>query len=217
MRASKTKLLLSGFTVLAFGLAACGNGAEDAVPGEAIHLDDANDWHLGPGEGATTVQDVFGEMCGALPRDPADPGSLEGMSTAAVATAAGNNPLLQTFAAAIAEAGLVESLEDATSEFTVFAPTDDAFDALGEDTLDQTLASQEQLTSVLTYHVVPERYDREAILEAGELDTIQGAALTIEGSGDDLMVNDGRVLCGNIPTVNATVFVIDTVLAPPEE
>lgn len=228
MRVTKGKVLLSASAVFVLATAACGNDEQngmtnngpEAAPTEAQERDprgaDATgDWQMTMGQGVTTVDEVFGEACGAVPQDPSDPGSLEGMLDDPVATAASNNPLLQTLATAVAEAGLVETLNDTSAEYTVFAPTNDAFDALGADTLNEILADQEQLTSILTYHVIPERHDRDAILEAGELETIQGDTVTIEGSGDEITVNDARVLCGNIPTANATVFVVDTVLTPP--
>ncbi|MBB3039144.1 fasciclin domain-containing protein [Hoyosella altamirensis] len=230
MRVTKKIAVLSAASALALVMSACGtddeNGTtdtvQDAVPTmeDDTTMDDGMDMDdddMAMGDGVTTVDDVFGEACSAVPTDPSDPGSLDGMVADPVATAASNNPLLQTLATAVAEAGLVDTLNDPNAEYTVFAPTDDAFDALGEETLNEVLADQEQLTSILTYHVVPERHDRDAILEAGELETIQGETITISGSGDDVTVNDATVLCGNIPTANATVFVIDTVMLPPEE
>ncbi|MCW4355790.1 fasciclin domain-containing protein [Hoyosella sp. YIM 151337] len=233
MRVTKNIAVLSAASALALAMAACGtddgNGTTDTVPDAAPTemtemgddttgtMNGTDEMEMETRDGVTTVDDVFGEACGAVPQDPSDPGSLDGMVADPVATAASNNPLLQTLATAVAEAGLVDTLNDPSAEYTVFAPTDDAFDALGEETLNAVLADQEQLTAILTYHVISERHDRDAILEAGELETIQGETLTIGGSGDDVTVNEASVLCGNIPTANATVFVIDTVLLPPEE
>lgn len=210
MRVKRNLAFLSASAAVALTVSACGG---DAHNGMTTDGHDAQQTQAG----VTTVDDVFGEACGAIPQDPSDPGSLDGMVADPVATAASNNPLLQTLVTAVTEAGLVDTLNDTSAEYTVFAPTNDAFDALGEDTLNGVLADQEQLTSILTYHVIPERHDRDAIIDAGELETIQGETLTIEGSGDQLTVNDARVLCGNIPTANATVFVIDTVLMPPQD
>ena len=74
------------------------------------------------------------------------------------------------------------------------------------------------LTDILTYHVVPQRYDTAGLARAGTVTTVQGAPLTISGEPGSLVIDEqqpARVLCSNIPTANATVFVIDTVLMPP--
>jgi len=69
------------------------------------------------------------------------------------------------------------------------------------------------LTGILTYHVVSGRLAPEDL--AGEHTTLQGEALTVTGSGEDFTVNDeAAVVCGNVQTANATVYIIDTVLMP---
>ncbi len=80
--------------------------------------------------------------------------------------------------------------------------------------LDALLADKATLTKVLTYHVVPGKLTPEQL--AGTHETLEGEQLTIEGSGEDFTVGEGgaTVLCGNIPTDNATVYVIDSVLMP---
>lgn len=166
-----------------------------------------------PTDGMTTKDDVFGAACTQLPQDASNAGSLDGMVDDPVATAASGNPLLTKLVAAVQAAGLVDTLNKADAGYTVFAPYDPAFEALGP-ALDQVLADQAQLTSILTYHVVPTRYDKDSALDAGTLTTVQGGTLTVEGSGDNVTVNGATVLCGNIPTANATVFVIDEVLTP---
>jgi uncharacterized surface protein with fasciclin (FAS1) repeats len=164
-------------------------------------------------DGMTTTDDVFGAACSQLPQDAANAGSLDGMVDDPVATAASGNPLLTKLVAAVQAAGLVDTLNKADAHYTVFAPYDPAFEALGP-ALDQVLTDKATLTSILTYHVVPTRYDKDGALDTSTLTTVQGGSLTVAGSGDDMTVNDAKVLCGNIPTANATVFVIDKVLMP---
>jgi uncharacterized surface protein with fasciclin (FAS1) repeats len=100
----------------------------------------------------------------------------------------------------------------------VFAPANTAFDALPPGTLDQLLADpQGQLTTILTYHVVPQRYDAQGLADAGTVTTVQGTDLTITGEPGSLVIDEqeqASVLCGNISTANGTVFVIDKVLMP---
>ncbi len=140
-----------------------------------------------------------------------------------VATAASNNPLLKTLTAAVTAANLGDTLNSAEA-ITVFAPADTAFQDLeaktpgitNQLTTDPNVASADsQLATILKYHVVGQRYDAAGLVEAGTVDTLQGGKLTIAGTETAPTVNGAQVLCGNIPTENATVFVIGEVLTPP--
>ncbi|HEY0638798.1 MAG TPA: fasciclin domain-containing protein [Pseudonocardiaceae bacterium] len=163
------------------------------------------------GDGMTTADDVFGSACASVPTS--GEGSLDGMVDDPVATAASNNPLLKTLVSAVGAAGLGDTL-NSQEAITVFAPADPAFAKIPPADLNAVLADKAQLTTILTYHVVPERLDKDGILEARTLTTLEGRTLTVAGSGDAITVNGANVLCGNIPTANATVFVIDTVMMP---
>ena len=162
-------------------------------------------------DGVTTKDDVFGASCSAVPTT--GEGSVDGMVDDPVATAASNNPLLKTLVAAVGAAGLGDTL-NSQQAITVFAPADPAFAKIPKADLDAVLADQALLTKILTYHVVPERMDKDGILAAKTLTSLEGGTLTVAGSGDNVTVNGANVLCGNIPTMNATVFVIDTVMMP---
>ena len=155
----------------------------------------------------------FGEACAAVPMD--GEGSFSGMADDPVATAASNNPVLSTLVSAVTAAGLVDTLNSA-EDITVFAPTDDAFAALDPATLDAALADPTGLlTTVLTYHVVPGRLSPDML--AGTHPTLQGGELTIEGMGEAFTVNGANVVCGDVQTANATVYLIDAVLLPSME
>jgi uncharacterized surface protein with fasciclin (FAS1) repeats len=153
----------------------------------------------------------FGAACSTVPTS--GPGSLAGMAKDPVATAASNNPALSTLVTAVQKAGLVDTLNSAEG-ITVFAPTNDAFSAVPKATLDKALGDPKGLlTTVLTYHVVPGQLSPDKL--AGTHKTLQGGTLTVSGSGQDFKVNGGsNVVCGNVPTANATVYVIDSVLMP---
>ncbi|TQM78821.1 putative surface protein with fasciclin (FAS1) repeats [Saccharothrix saharensis] len=213
----RTTRLASTIGVLAAALisvTACGSGqqaASDATT-SAPATTTTTSTTKAMSDGVTKTGDVFGPGCTALPKDTE--GSLDGMVDDPVATAASNNPLLKTLVAAVKEAGLVDTLNKADAEYTVFAPYDPAFEALGQDALNAVLADKAKLTSILTYHVVPQRMDKDGILSSANLPTVQGGTLKVEGSGDNVTVNGAKVLCGNIPTANATVFVIDKVMTP---
>lgn len=169
------------------------------------------------GSGVTQTSDIYGPACSQVPTE--GEGSAEGMVDDPVGTAAGNNPLLSTLAAAATEAGLVDTLNDQSAAYTVFAPANSAFEALPPGTMDSLLAEPSgKLTEILTYHVVPQRYDAQGLAGAGTVTTVQGEQLTISGEPMSLAIDEqeqAAVLCGNIPTANATVFVIDSVLMPP--
>jgi uncharacterized surface protein with fasciclin (FAS1) repeats len=161
---------------------------------------------------ATMDGTTFGAACSAVPATGA--GSFQGMATAPVATAASNNPVLKTLVTAVTAAKLGDTLNTA-KDITVFAPTNDAFAAMDKATLDSAMADASGLLStVLTYHVVQGRLTPEML--AGTHETLAGTDLTVEGSGETFTVNGkAMVVCGNVETANATVYIIDGVLLPP--
>lgn len=208
----RTGALAAATTVLTLGLAACGSDDEsdstagDSTPSAAESTD------AGTSDAAAQT---FGPGCANVPTDPADPGSFDGMVQDPVATAASNNPLLGTLVTAVKAAGLVDTLNNADA-LTVFAPTDDAFKAIDPDTLNAVLKDKKTLTAILTHHVVAGQKDPSAVV--GEQETLNGDTVTVAGDTDGMTVKDTKVtadvLCGNIPTANATVYVIDAVLMP---
>ena len=195
---------------LPLSLAAC--GSSDADAGAASSAPMASSAAPSPSESmmADTASMPFGPGCAAVPTDGA--GSFSGMASDPVATAASNNPLLSTLVTAVGEAGLGETLNTA-KDVTVFAPTNDAFAAMDKATLDKAMADPKGLlTTVLTNHVVEGRLAPDML--AGEHKTLAGTTITVEGSGEDFTVGDAKVVCGNVQTANATVYIIDGVLLP---
>ena len=154
----------------------------------------------------------FGSACAGVPTSGS--GSFNGMAQDPVATAASNNPALSTLVTAVTAAGLGETL-NTTDDITVFAPTNDAFAALDKATLDAAMADPKGLlTTVLSYHVVPGRLAPDQL--AGTHTTLQGGTIEVAGSGEAFTVNGtAKVVCGNVQTKNATVYIIDGVLLPP--
>ncbi|MFI6512555.1 fasciclin domain-containing protein [Streptosporangium sp. NPDC050855] len=164
----------------------------------------------GASPSAGAAGEPFGPACASLPTS--GPGSPAEMATQPVATAAASNPELSTLSQAIEQAGLTETLNSA-KDITVFAPTNDAFDKIPKDTLDKVLADKEQLTKLLTYHVVEGKKTQQDLAD-GELTTMQGGTLAVQGSGQEYTVNDAKIVCGNVQTSNAVVYLVDTVLMP---
>lgn len=145
---------------------------------------------------ATTASGEFGSACAAVPSD--GPGSFQGMAMDPVATAAANNPVLSTLVSAVQAAGLVDTLNGA-KDITVFAPTNDAFAKLPKETMDAVLADKAMLTKILTYHVVG-RTVAPADLAGGRFETLQKGTVMTSGSGESFLVNDAKVVCGNVRT-----------------
>ncbi len=147
---------------------------------------------------------------------PTGAGSVDGMAQDPVATAASNNPLLTTLVAAVSgkvnpQVDLVNTLN--SGDFTVFAPVDSAFAKIDAGTMDTLKTNSTLLSGILTYHVVAGQLDPGQVV--GTHPTVNGASLTVTGSGDTLKVNDASVICGGVKTKNATVYLIDSVLMPP--
>jgi len=211
-------ILLTAVAGMTLSVAACGSDEPtDTSTGggtteETTESEEATEAEETTESEAETAGENFGDGCAAVPTE--GEGSFEGMTDDPVATAASNNPELETLVAAVTAADLVDTLNGLEAA-TVFAPANSAFDAIPPADLDALLADPAALGSILTYHVIGERLSPEDL--AGTFTTVQGAELTIEGSGEDFTVGDGgsTVVCGNVQTANATVYIIDTLLSPP--
>ena len=119
-----------------------------------------------------------------------------------------------TLVAAVTQAGLVETLSG-EGPFTVFAPTDEAFAALPEGTLEAL--SDEQLTAILTYHVLAGKVmAADAIALDGEsAGTVNGADIAISVVDGAVKINDATVIIADIKASNGVIHVIDSVIIPP--
>lgn len=203
MRLRRAHTIAALMLALSASLAACGDDDDNG----GSSTDDTTE----PGEPTGPGAQTFGPGCSAIPKSGA--GSFNGMATEPVATAASANPLLTTLVSAVGEAGLGDTLNSAQA-ITVFAPTDDAFAKIPAKDLSAVLADKDLLTKVLTHHVVEGQLAPDEL--AGEHTTLAGDIVEVSGSGEEFTVGDenAAVLCGNIPTANATVYVIDTVLMP---
>ncbi|MFD2468960.1 fasciclin domain-containing protein [Amycolatopsis silviterrae] len=214
----KTLRLAGIGAVAALALTACGsstdNKAADSAPPAAPSSAPSSAPMSSSSSGVTTNDQVFGPACSQLPQGSA-PGSLDSMGPQPVASAASTNPLLTKLVAAVKATNLVDTL-NSQQAITVFAPADPAFNALGDAKFKELASKPDQLAPILQYHVAGKRYDAKGLEQAGTVTSLNaaGGPLKIEGSGENMTVNGAKVLCGNIPTKNATVFVIDKVLTP---
>jgi uncharacterized surface protein with fasciclin (FAS1) repeats len=209
MRALKLAAFAAA-AVCTVSLSACGGGAAPATSAPAPSAPAAAP--MAPSGSAIGASDEFGAGCAAVPTDASNPGSFAAMAKVPVATAASGNPVLSTLVTAVKKANLVDSLNSAKG-ITVFAPANTAFEKIPSTTLSGVLNDNDQLTKILTYHVVPGRLSPDQL--AGAHKTLEGQDLTVAGSGTAFTVNgNSSVVCGNVQTENATVYIVDTVLMP---
>ena len=210
-------LAVSGIAAsVAIGAAACTSSSSSSTP-TAAHsssspMASSSSSAMASGaSGSSASTTDFGPACSSVPKTGA--GSFTGMATAPVATAASANPVLSTLVTAVEKAGLVDTL-NAANGITVFAPENSAFAKIPAPTLDSVLANKGELTKILTYHVVAGRYTPAQLASGKTLKTLEGGTVTTAMSGGTYTVNGVDVVCGNVQTANATVYIINSVLMP---
>ena len=219
-------VLLATASTLAVTLSACGSedtsSASEDTPSdssssspESSSSESSSPMESSSPAAGAAMDEPFGDGCTAVPAD--GEGSFAGMTDDPVATAASNNPVLSTLVTAVGQANLVDTL-NTTQDITVIAPANPAFEAIPADALQAVLADNAQLTAILTHHVIPGRLSPDQL--AGTHTTVNGDQVTIEGSGEMFTVaqtvtgTPATVICGNVQTANATVYIVDQVLAP---
>ncbi|MFE5627669.1 fasciclin domain-containing protein [Streptomyces virginiae] len=210
MKFRRTAIAVAAAALLPFSLAACSDSGDTKAAPPAAG-DEAKTGASNPTGDSMTGDQPFGAACAGVPKEGA--GSFDGMAKDPVATAASNNPALSTLVSAVKQAGLVDTLNNA-KDITVFAPTNDAFAKIPKADLDKVLADKATLTKILTYHVVGQKLTPKQ-LENGSFETLQKGMVNTAGSGESYKVNDtSNVVCGNVKTANANVYIVDTVLMP---
>ena len=200
MQISRSIKAVALVAALSIPLAACSDDEDDASTTDTTEApaDDVTETTAADDMVDDTTDDSMAE----------DPGTIVDI--------AASNPDFSTLVTAVTEAGLVETLSG--GEFTVFAPTNAAFEALPEGTLDELLADPEgALADVLTYHVVEGTVMAETVvgMDGQEVTTVNGAPVTITVDGETVMVNDATVVTTDIVASNGVIHVIDAVLVPP--
>ncbi|MDT7582174.1 MAG: hypothetical protein QOK35_3438 [Pseudonocardiales bacterium] len=205
--------VVAAAAVCTVSLSACGGASPAPAPAPAAApAAPAPAPAMAPSASAMAAGENFGAGCAAVPTDASNPGSFASMAKVPVATAASGNPVLSTLVTAVKKANLVDTLNSAQG-ITVFAPANSAFEKIPSADLNKVLADDATLKKVLTYHVVAGRLTPADL--AGTHKTLEGADLTVAGSGSDFTVNgNSSVVCGNVQTENATVYIVDSVLMP---
>lgn len=208
-------VLIAVVAGLTLALGACSSDEPDDSSASSSTADSASE---SPETTAAVPSDQpFGAGCATVPAE--GPGSLAAMAAEPVVTALSTNPALSTVVQAVTAANLADSI-NTLQDITILVPDNTAFEAIPPETLQPLLADSAGLTAVLTHHVIQGRLTPDAL--AGTHTTLNNDEVTIEGVGDSFTVageqtitqTDAAVICGNVQTANATVYVIDQVLAP---
>jgi len=179
--------------------------------------------------GLVTLAGCSGQPMASPTAPAAEPSTSAPMSPSAAASSAAEMDIVDTavaagefttLATALTEAGLVETLKG-PGPFTVFAPTDAAFEALPEGALEGALADKELLTTILTYHVLPGEVVAEQVvtMDGEEVATVQGGNITIQVEDGAVSLVDAAGNTVNVTTTdimasNGVIHVIDGVLMP---
>ena len=146
---------------------------------------------------------------------PATAGSKASKPTADIVDVAVSAGQFNTLAAALQAADLVATLQG-DGPFTVFAPTDAAFEKLPEGTIEELLkpANRDKLTAILTYHVVPGRVSAADVVTLDQATTVNGADVRIEVIDGNVRIDDATVVKTDIAASNGIIHVIDSVILP---
>ncbi|HEX9624883.1 MAG TPA: fasciclin domain-containing protein [Streptosporangiaceae bacterium] len=197
-------------SALAIAAAACGNSSTPSAQGSQKPSASP---HAMPSHSDSMTHPMarpFGASCEMVPATGM--GSLHGMGMDPVVTAASHNPLLTKFAAEVKKAGLVTELDQAKA-ITVFAPENSAFSKLHGAAMSM-LDNAASLANVLKYHIVSGRLTPAELASGKEFKTLEGSTIKSAKMGAVYEVNAADIVCGNISTANATIYVINTVLEP---
>ena len=190
---------------VALATAACGS-ASPAAPATG-----ASPTHHAMTRHAAAAAATFGPDCGMVPANGM--GSLHAMMTDPVVTAAAHNPLLTTLAADVKTAGLTSVLNSMGS-ITVFAPANSAFSKLPHAMAMGMTHHPKELAKLLKYHIVSGHVTTAQLASGKPLTTLEGSTLKPSKMGAVYEVNKASVICGNIHTSNATVYIVNKVLMP---
>ena len=140
------------------------------------------------------------------------PPNVAGMARESLASAAADNPALAGLLAALGAAGLTDLLNQ-PQDVTVFAPNSGAFAKIPAGTLAKIITNKDELKKIIQYHLVTGKLAPDQL--PGTHTTQEGQSITITGSGTDFTVNGtAKIVCGNIQTINASIYIIDGVLMP---
>ena len=213
MPARSTRVLAASAIAAAVALtiAACGSSQSSAPSAAgASHSHAMTHDHAMKHSHEMAASAAFGSDCGMVPATGM--GSFHSMSMDPVVTAAAHNPLLSTLAKDIKAAGLTTELNSMRT-FTLFAPENAAFSKLPASAM-AMMHSATELAKILKYHVVAGHITTADLASGKALKSLEGSEIKPSKMGSVYEVNSADVICGNIQTANATVYIINKVLEP---
>jgi uncharacterized surface protein with fasciclin (FAS1) repeats len=153
----------------------------------------------------------IGHDCGLIPAK--GEGSISQIGTERAITAASRNPQLSVFVAAVRTAGLDKTLNSGRAS-TLMVPVNSAFASLSRTQIVH-LHNSGDLFNIVRYHAIHARVSPQQFASGARPVTLLGKQLSLSKSGSVYKVNGATVLCGNIKTANATVYIVSKVLLPP--
>ncbi len=210
-------LLVTALALFAVLLVGC---ADDDASGTSDNGSDTTTEADATGDGEATDEATEGdaEPAAAATEWPpmGSPVNLDSTSELNLAEIAAGVPQTQTLTRLVLQAGLLPTVRDG-GPFTVFAPVEDAFAAIDPDALRSIVHDKEQLTQVLTLHVVPGTYTSDDLvaMAGSTLTTVQGGELLIEVDGDEITVGGATVAVPDITATNGVIHAVDTVITSP--
>jgi uncharacterized surface protein with fasciclin (FAS1) repeats len=223
----KQKIIITLFTVVSFALlTACGGTATNTAN---TNRTNSNTMNSNTMNSNMMNSNAMNSNANSMAKDGENPmvGGAAMLATKDIVDNASQSKDHTTLVAAVKAAGLVETLKGA-GPFTVFAPTNGAFDKLPAGTVDTLLKpeNKDKLKGILTYHVVSGKLDAAAVAKAikdgngkATLKTVQGEEITASMEGSDVIITDAKggkskVTIPNVMQSNGVIHVVDTVLMP---
>jgi uncharacterized surface protein with fasciclin (FAS1) repeats len=201
---------LGALAGLALAVAACGSSTTtSASPTGSANSTAAPSATPSPTVSGTAAR--IGADCSMIPSS--GQGSISSMTTQQAITAASSNPQLSVFIAAVRSAGLDKTL-NARHAYTLMIPANSAFASLSKTQIVH-LKNSGDLLNIVRYHALKARVSPQQFASGARPVTLQGKPLTLSKTGSAYKVNGATVLCGNIKTANATVYIVNKVLLPP--
>ena len=198
---------LGALAGLALAVAACGSSTTTS----ASPTGSANSTAAPPSPTVSGTAARIGADCAMIPNS--GQGSISSMSTQQAITAASSNPQLSVFIAAVRSAGLDKTL-NTRHAYTLMIPANSAFASLSKTQIIH-LKNSGDLLNIVRYHALKARVSPHQFASGARPATLQGKPLTLSKTGSAYKVNGATVLCGNIKTANATVYIVSKVLLPP--
>lgn len=206
----KLRLAALGTAAASLSISAAACGSSPPISAKPTGSNSAPTFGTSSRPAAITT--TVGSDCSILPAKGL--GSVSSMSTQDAIAAASTNPQLSVFIAAVRTAGLDKPMTSKQS-YTLIIPANSAFASLSKNDVIR-LKNSGELQKVIKYHAVGTTITPQQFASGATVTTLEGGKLTLAKSGTVYKVGPATVLCGNIRTANATIYIVSKVLLPPK-